>query len=191
MMDEPLFPLFLKLRARAVLVVGGGPVAAGKTGHLVAAGAQVTVVAPDVCDAIDGMPVTVIRRAFAETDLDGVWLVGAAAPPEVNRAVTAAATTRQIFVNAVDDPEHATAYAASVITRGPLVVAISSSGHAPALSALLREAIESMLPGDVEEWVAETVRQRAVWRNDGVPMEHRRGRLLDRLNELYRERQAS
>lgn len=188
---EPLFPLFLKLQDRPVLVVGGGPAAAGKVAHLVDAGARVIVVAPDVCTAIRRQPVTVRERPFAVDDLEGVWLVVAAAPPEVNRAVSAAASERQLFVNAVDDPGHASAYAASVISRGALVLAISTSGLAPALAALLREAIEDILPEDVEEWVRETIEQRAVWRREGVPMEARRERLLDRLNELYSSRRST
>lgn len=187
-MTEPLFPIFLKLQGRRVLVVGGGPVAAAKATMLVAAGAEVSVVAPDACDAIQQLPVAVVGRAFRESDLDGAWLVVAAAPPEVNRAVTGAATARCLFVNAVDDPAHATAYAASVVTRGPVTLAISTSGQAPALAALLRKAIDDWLPADLDAWVSDAVRQREEWKRAGVPMELRRGQLLERLNALYKER---
>jgi uroporphyrin-III C-methyltransferase/precorrin-2 dehydrogenase/sirohydrochlorin ferrochelatase len=188
MTAEPLFPLFLKLQGKEVLVVGGGAVAAGKVANLVDAGARVTVVAPQVCDAIRTRGVTIVERAFELSDLAGAWLVVAAAPAAVNRLVAEAAERLRIFVNAVDDPAHASAYAASVVTRGPLVLAISTSGVAPALAALLREALADLLPDDVEEWVEETMRQRLLWRRDGVPMAARRERLLDRLNELYGSR---
>ena len=108
-----MFPAFLNLRARRVVVVGGGPVAASKLEALLAAGADVTVIAPDVVGGIESRGVTVVRRRFEEADLDGAWWVLAAAPPEVNRAVRAAADARQLFVNAVDDPQHATAYLTS------------------------------------------------------------------------------
>jgi siroheme synthase-like protein len=188
---EPLFPVFLKLGARRVVVVGAGPVAAGKAAGLVAVAASVVVVAPDVCDAMQDLPVTIERRGFRPSDLDGAWYVVAAAPAEVNRAVAAAAADRQIFVNAVDDPAPASAYAGSVVSRGPVTLAISTSGLAPAVAGLLREALDDLLPADLERWVDEAVRERVVWKRDGVPIEARRGRLLDRLNELYRYRTSA
>jgi len=173
-----------------VLVVGGGVVATGKVERLVSAGAHVTVVAPEICKAIIKLPVTIEKREFVESDLDGVWFVVAAAPPEVNQIVSVAGGARRVFVNAVDDPENASAYAASVISRGPIMLAISTSGLAPALSALLREALDSMLPVDLEMWLEESVRERSVWQEHGVPMEDRRERLLARLNEIYQKRHS-
>ena len=187
-MTEPLFPLFLKLTGRAVLVVGAGPVGAGKAAGLIKAGAVVTIVAPDVSDAAAELSVTFARRAFRESDLDGAWLVVAAAPPEVNRSVLAAAESRRIFVNAVDDPAHASAYTGGVVSRGAATIALSTSGLAPAISGLLREALDEMLPAELDQWVEEAVRQRDVWKRDRVPMESRRGRLLERLHELYGRR---
>src|SRR5687768_13136111 len=96
-----VFPVFLKLAGRRVLVVGGGPVAAGKLRALLDAEARVTVVAPAVVDAVAAAPVEILRRAFHTDDLDGIWYVVAAAPPGVNRAVAQAAHARGIFVNAV------------------------------------------------------------------------------------------
>jgi siroheme synthase-like protein len=190
MQAESLFPIFLKLQSRPVLVVGGGVVATGKVERLVSAGAHVTVVAPEICKAIIKLPVTIEKREFVESDLDGVWFVVAAAPPEVNQIVSVAGGARRVFVNAVDDPENASAYAASVISRGPIMLAISTSGLAPALSALLREALDSMLPVDLEMWLEESVRERSVWQEHGVPMEDRRERLLARLNEIYQKRHS-
>ena len=105
-----MFPAFLDLQSRKVVVVGGGPVAASKIESLFSAGARVTVVAPQIRPEIERSDVEIVRREFRETDLDGAWWVVAAAPPAVNRQVSAAAEARHIFVNAVDDPEHATAY---------------------------------------------------------------------------------
>jgi uroporphyrin-III C-methyltransferase/precorrin-2 dehydrogenase/sirohydrochlorin ferrochelatase len=109
-MSTELFPTFLKLAGRPVLVVGGGPVAASKLASLLAAGAEVTVVAPDVVPEIERSGVRIERRAFAEGDLDRAWFVVAAAPPEVNSQVALAAEQRRVFVNAVDDPASASAY---------------------------------------------------------------------------------
>ncbi len=187
-MAEPLFPIFLKLAGRRVLVVGAGPVAAGKTCSLVSAGADVRVVAPDICQDMAALPVTIVQKAFEAADLDGAWFVVAAAPPDVNRVVAEAASSRRVFVNAVDDPAPASAYAGSVVTRGGVTIAMSTSGLAPAVAGLLREGLDSLLPDDLERWVEEAVRQRVVWKRDGVPMSARRGQLLERLNALYRER---
>ena len=84
-----LLPLFLDLTGRRVLLVGGGPVAAAKLAQLLAVGAEVHLVAPEVCGEIErtveGTGVAIERRGFEPADLDGVWLVVAAATPEVNR----------------------------------------------------------------------------------------------------------
>jgi uroporphyrin-III C-methyltransferase/precorrin-2 dehydrogenase/sirohydrochlorin ferrochelatase len=183
-----LYPAFLKLAGRRVVVVGGGPVAAGKIAGLAAAGAQVEVVAPEIRPEIAAAGVTIHCRVFQPSDLDGAWYVVAAAPPEVNRAVLAAGNTRQLFVNAVDDPEHASAYAGGVIRRSDVTIAISTGGRAPAVAGLLREALDAWLPGNLDEWLTAADAARREWKAAGVPMEERRPRLLQVLNELYEKK---
>ena len=183
-----MFPLFLKLSGRRVLVVGAGPVAAGKLASLRAAGADVVVVAPEVRPEIEAAGVTIVRRAFEPSDLDGAWFVVAAAPPEVNRAVGAAAEERRVFVNAVDDVAHATAYTGGVLRRGGFTIAVSTEGRAPALAGLVREGLEALLPDEIETWVAEAGRVRERQRAAGVPFDRRRPQLLEALNGLYEGR---
>ena len=183
-----MFPAFLKLHARRVVVVGGGPVAAGKLDALLAAGADVTVIAPDICADIERRGVTLVRRGFEDADVDGAWWVVAAAPRDVNRRVLEAGNERRVFVNAVDDPEHATAYAGGVVRRDGVTVAISTDGRAPALAGLLREALDAWLPGDLDEWLLAADEARRSWKDRGVPMEQRRPQLLDTLNRLYEAR---
>ena len=180
-----IYPVFLKLAGRRVLLVGGGPVAAAKLEGLLAAGAHVTVVAPQISPGIEREGVTVHRRPFRPDDLDGAWWVVAAAPPEVNRDVQAAAEVKQLFVNAVDDPAHATAYLGSVVRRDGVTIAISTDGRAPALAGLLREALAAWLPQDLDAWMAAADEARREWKEAGVPMEQRRPRLLETLNRLY------
>ena len=197
-----LLPLFLNLTGRTVLLVGGGPVAASKLGQLVAAGASVLVVAPEVRDEIAGLArslepdgstpsnadlptITIARRAFAPADLEGVWLVVAAAIPEVNRQVAEAAERLHLFVNAVDDPANASAYLSGVVRRDGVTLAISTSGDAPALTSLLREGLDAMLPRELGAWVEEARLERAEWRKERVPMQERKPRLLRALNALY------
>lgn len=185
-----LLPLFLTLTGRRVLLVGAGQVAAAKLDQLLAAGADVRVVAPVVNPQVEragvasGVPID--RRAFVPSDLDDAWLVVAAATPEVNRDVARAAESRRIFVNAVDDPANASAFLSGVVRRRGVTIAISTSGDAPALTALLREALDAVLPeADLESWLEEARVQRAIWRRDGVPMAERRPLLLEALNRLY------
>jgi uroporphyrin-III C-methyltransferase/precorrin-2 dehydrogenase/sirohydrochlorin ferrochelatase len=180
-----MFPAFLHLQSRKVVVVGGGPVAASKIESLFSAGARVTVVAPQIRPEIERADVEIVRREFRETDLDGAWWVVAAAPPAVNRQVSAAAEARHIFVNAVDDPEHATAYLGGVVRRDGVTIAISTDGRSPALSGLLREAFDAWLPRELDAWMKASDAARRVWREQRTPMELRRPALLEMLNSLY------
>jgi uroporphyrin-III C-methyltransferase/precorrin-2 dehydrogenase/sirohydrochlorin ferrochelatase len=170
------------------VVVGAGHVATAKLPALRAAGADLVVIAPQVSAAIASSGVEVRRRPFEPSDLDEAWFVVAAAPPEVNRQVAAAAAERRIFVNAVDDPAHATAYLGGVVRRDGITLAISTDGAAPALAGLLREGLDSLLPRDLGRWMAVARWQRAKWKRDRVPMEQRRPRLLEALNGLYAAR---
>src|SRR5262249_25997756 len=129
--------------------------------------------------------VQLVRRALGPSDLEGAWVVVAAAPPHVNRDVREAAEQRGVFVNAVDHPDTCSAYAGGVLTRGGMTVAVSSNGEAPALAGLLREALEEVLPDDLERWLAEARVQRKRWRAEGVPMSRRRRRWRRARHRLY------
>jgi len=185
MTPPALFPAFLRLTGKRVLVVGAGPVAASKLKALIDAEAAITVVAPAVHADVEALPVTIHRRAFELTDLDGVWYVVAAAPPEINRAVSAAAAARHLFVNAVDDPPNASVYLGAVVKREDVILAISTSGRAPALAGLLREALDRLLPADLSAWLRVADDERIRWKAAGIPMEARRPELLRALNAIY------
>ena len=187
-MSSTLFPAFLKLAGRKVVVVGAGPVAASKIESLIAAGARITVVAPDVVADIERAPVQIHRRPFEAADLDGAWFVVAAAPPDVNAVVRDAADARQLFVNAVDDPPNATAYLGGIVRKHGVTLAISTDGRAPALAGLLREGLETLLPDDIAAWLDVSRREREVWKREGVAMEQRRPLLLEAINRLYDNR---
>jgi len=182
--DEALLlPLFLKLEGRDVLVVGGGAVAERKVAALLEAHASVRVVSPEANEGVqrtasDGV-IRWERRAFVDADADGAWLVFAATgDAEVQRRVAEAASARRVFCVAVDDPPNASAYSGAVVRRPPFLVAISSQGATPALTRLLREVIEQVLPGDA--WVERAKQLRARWLADGTPMG-------ERFPELVRE----
>lgn len=180
-----LLPVFLKVGGRRVLLVGGGSVASSKLDALRRAGADVEVVAPVVHPSIHAAGVRVHERPFAPADLDGVWLVVAAATPAVNAAVAREAERRRIFVNAVDDPPNASAYLGGVIRRAGVTIAISTSGEAPALAGILREGIDALLPADLERWSVCARSLRAGWKERQVPMADRRPLLIKALKDLY------
>jgi uroporphyrin-III C-methyltransferase/precorrin-2 dehydrogenase/sirohydrochlorin ferrochelatase len=180
-----LYPAFLKLAGRKVVIVGGGPVAAAKLKALRSTGARLVVIAPEVVAGIEPPIPEIVQRSFAPSDLDDAWFVVAAATPEVNRAVAAAAEARRLFVNAVDDPTNATVYAGGVLRKSGITIAVSTGGDAPALAGLLREALELLLPEDLDRWMDEARRQRRLWKTGRVPMPARRPLLLNALNSLY------
>lgn len=191
-----LLPLFLKLSGREVLVVGGGPVATAKVRALLETGAKILVVAPEVRPELEALnasgKISIQRRCFLASDLRAaVWLVVAAAPPEVNRVVAAEAESQRLYVLAVDDPSAASAYGAGTLRRGGVTVAVSTDGRAPALAGLVREGLDAILPDDLAAWSAEAQRQRAAWRAARTPMAERRPLLLQALNRLYAERAAT
>ena len=182
--EESLYPIFLKLEARRVLVVGAGAVAERKVEALLQAGARVRVVAPRATArlrqlAIEGT-VEWVERNFDDADAEGAWLlVAATADHGVQQRVAAAGGARRVFVVAVDDPRHASAYSGAIVRRPPLTVAISSSGATPALTRLLREVIELVLPAD--EWIEHAKSLRTKWLSEKTPMGERFGDLVRQL----------
>jgi len=145
-----LYPLFAALADRAVLVVGGGEVAARKAAALRAAGARVRVGAPtlnvQLAQAVARGEVQHMCGTFTENWLDDVWLVVAATDDgRVNAQVAAAAQARRILANVVDDAQLSSFHVPAVIDRSPLIVAISSGAAAPMLARWLRERLEILL----------------------------------------------
>ena len=109
-----LFPIFVKLAGRRVVVVGAGPIAEAKIGGLLHAGAAVTLVAPAATNAIrEWASQGVIEwrtGEFEPADLDGAALVIAAVPAQVAKIVFDEARTRGILCNSVDDPDNCDFY---------------------------------------------------------------------------------
>ena len=134
--------------------------------------------------------VQIVLRPFEAGDLEGVWYVVAAAPPEVNRAVSRAAEARCLFVNAVDDLESASAYAGAIVQKAGVTIAMSTDGEAPALAGLMREALEVLLPEELDVWMATAQDARRAWLAQRVPMAERRPVLLQALNEIYERKRA-
>jgi uroporphyrin-III C-methyltransferase/precorrin-2 dehydrogenase/sirohydrochlorin ferrochelatase len=144
-------PIFLQLRARPVLVVGGGRVAARKVDLLRRTGARITIVAPELLDELRELAIKGelqhIETVFAPAHVTGAAAVVAATGlTEVNAAVSAAAREQNIPVNVVDDPAISTFIFPAIVDRSPILIAISSGGQAPVLARRIREQMEALLP---------------------------------------------
>lgn len=155
-----LFPIFLKLTARPTVVIGAGHLAESKIESLLAAGAQVTVIAPEANPRIlhlaEAGEITLHQRPYQPGDIADAFLAVAATDnPAVNRAVFAEAQAAGILVNAVDDPPFCDFYFPSVVRRGDLQIAISTAGQSPALAQRLRKEINTLLPLDAGDWLNE------------------------------------
>lgn len=156
-------PVNLDIRARDCLVVGGGEIAARKTGLLRRAGGKVTVVAPALGAALEALRANggIMHRAnrFQPSDLEGCVLAIAATDDEaVNAAVAAAAKAWGIPVNVVDRPELCTFILPSIVDRSPILISVSSGGASPILARTLRARIETQVPNAYGR-LAELVRR--------------------------------
>jgi siroheme synthase-like protein len=173
------YPVVLDLHGVRVLVVGAGPVAVRKIAGLVAAGADVLVVAPEIDEQIDeqlagpteghgvgelrpGRIGELRRRVYETSDLDGVRLVVTATGVEaVDAAVAADARARGIWVNAADQPADCDFMLPAIARQGSVSVAVSTDGKSPALAAGLRDRIASLLTPEVGALAVDLAAERA------------------------------
>jgi siroheme synthase-like protein len=137
------YPVSLNLVGRSCLVVGGGPVAARKAKGLLECGATVTVVAPDICDAMAELaPLTIERRRYVSGDAGAHRLVVTATGiDDVDSAVYTDAEAAGVWVNSADDVTHCSMILPSVHRDGAVTVAVSTGGRSPALAAWLRRRL--------------------------------------------------
>ncbi len=145
------FPIFLNIKDRPCLVVGGGDIAARKVTLLCKAGGRVTVVAPELCDRLsaqrDSGEIEHRQRSFEPDDIFGSQMVIAATDDvELNRRVSDLAKQHNIPVNVVDQPALCSFTMPSIVDRSPVVIAVSTGGASPVLARLLRARLETLIP---------------------------------------------
>jgi len=171
----------LDLEERDCLVVGGGRVATEKAEGLIDCGADVTVVAPELDDALWALPVHVLERRFANSDVVGRFLVIAATSDRsVNAAVSAAAGERSTPCNVADDPELCSFILPAVVRRDPIVAAVSTGGASPALAQRLRDDIDALIgPEHVE--LAHRLAALRPWAKEELPTYEARRDYFQRL----------
>lgn len=174
-----LFPMFVKLEGRKVLVVGAGKIGEQKIAGLLDTGARVRVVALAATEQVrtwaGGGLIELAQRAYESTDLEGVFLlVVATSIPELNEKIYREAQDRGILCNVVDVPDQCDFYYPSVVKRGDLQIAISTSGQSPSLAQRIRRQLEQQFGSAYADWVSELgdVR-REVLRSDLEPQRKR------------------
>ena len=155
-----LFPMFLKLDGRQVLVVGAGKVGESKIEGLIDTGARIRVVALQATDTVRGWAregrVELELRAFSASDLDGAFLaVVATSSRSLNEFVYHEAQRQRVLCNVVDVPELCDFYYPSVVQRGDLQIAVSTAGKSPSLAQKIRQQLEKQFGPAYAEWVTE------------------------------------
>ena len=144
-------PIFYDLSVRPCLVVGAGEIAARKVRQLRKAEASVTVIAPDICDELQGLvdnkEIQYIAERFSEEILhDKMLVIAATNDEEVNRQVSELAKAQNIPVNVVDNTGLCSFIMPSIVDRDPVQIAISTGGASPVLARLLRARLETLIP---------------------------------------------
>jgi precorrin-2 dehydrogenase/sirohydrochlorin ferrochelatase len=164
----PLFPAFIDLKDKKVLVVGGGKVATRKVQKLLPFGAKIEVVSPRLTKELQELflagRISWKKRKFLIKDLRSAYMVVVAVDSiELQRMVFNYCSKRKILCNAVDSPDYCNFIFPALVHKGDVVIGISTSGKVPALSALLREKIEECIPKDVDKLLEQAYRLRSLY----------------------------
>jgi precorrin-2 dehydrogenase / sirohydrochlorin ferrochelatase len=150
------YPIFLDLKDKPVLVVGGGAIAQDKIEKLLAAGARVEIVSPEINEylarLVEAGALQYTAREFAASDLDGKYLVVSATDQKtVNEEVSRLAATRGLLCNVVDRPALCNFIVPALVTRGDLQIAISTGGKSPSVAQKVKKEIEDLIGDEYAE----------------------------------------
>jgi len=167
------YPVFLDIAGKPVIVIGGGNIAHQKVTGLLKAGAEVTIVSPELNDEMASLAAEDrfrhIVRDYEPGDLEGYVLAFVATDDRsVNATVAAEGKERRVWVNAVDDPPYCDFIMPAIAEQGDLIVALSTSGRSPAMARKMREEIEAFLTEDYAMMLELAAEVRAELREKGV-----------------------
>ena len=170
------YPIFLDLRDRPCVVIGGGSVAQRKVEGLISAGAQVTVISPRLSAALahlrDASKIKHMPRNYSNGDLAGFSLAFVATNDlRVNALVAREGHERTVLVNAVDDTENCDFIMPSILRRGDVTIAVSTGGASPALARKIREELEEHFSADYVQLLELVAEVRQALRSQGKPVD--------------------
>jgi siroheme synthase-like protein len=150
------FPFFVEIKNKPCLIIGGGNVALRKITKLLPFEPEITVIAPEICSGIEMLDnIKICRRAFEESDLDGVFMaIAATDDTKLNQRIYELCCEKNIPVNTVDDPEKCGFIFPALVHKDEISIGISTSGSSPVFARYLREQIELLL----DEKMLETAR---------------------------------
>ncbi len=174
-----LYPVFLNLAGKCVIVVGGGDVAERKVSSLLGCGAMVTVVSPEVTPRLQSLAdenaIALYQRGYVSGDAVGAFLIFCASnDPELHKAVWEDARRTGALVNTVDEPVRCDFFAPAVVRQGDLIVAISTNGKSPALAAYLRHQFSLLIGREYQELLVLLAEIRTEIRQRISEFEHRK-----------------
>ncbi|MDA8692102.1 siroheme synthase CysG [Candidatus Pseudothioglobus singularis] len=144
-------PIFINIRKKPCVVIGGGDIALRKINILLKAQAKVDCLSPSFSRDIKNLSkdghITLINKSFDQTDIkDYSIIIAATDDKSVNSLISSIAQVKKIPVNVVDSPELSSFIMPSIVDRSPLIIAVSSSGKAPVLSRIIRAKLETVIP---------------------------------------------
>ena len=144
-------PIFINLKQKPALVVGGGDIALRKINLLIKAQAKVNCLSPLFCEEIKnlsmGGTLNLIEKSFNEEDIkDYSIIIAATDDSSVNALISKLAHSQRIPVNVVDSPELSSFIMPSIVDRSPVIIAVSSAGKAPVLARIIRAKLETVIP---------------------------------------------
>ena len=170
------YPVYLDLRGKPTVVLGGGMVAERKVTGLLAAGAAVTVISPKITEELARLERTgairVMRRPYSSGDMDGAYMAIASTDDvAINRTAAEEARRAGALVNTVDDVAYCDFIAPAVVRQGDVTVAISTNGKSPAMARFVREELEAFLTPDYADLLTVLERVRGKLRTAGVQVD--------------------
>ncbi|ALE01496.1 siroheme synthase CysG [Candidatus Pseudothioglobus singularis] len=144
-------PIFINIRKKPCIVIGGGDIALRKINLLLKAQAKVDCISPLFCKDIKNLSmdghITLINKSFEQADIkDYSIIIAATDDKSVNSLISSIAQDKKIPVNVVDSPELSSFIMPSIVDRSPLIIAVSSSGKAPVLARIIRAKLETIIP---------------------------------------------
>jgi precorrin-2 dehydrogenase/sirohydrochlorin ferrochelatase len=168
-----LYPVFMEMRGKDCLVVGGGNVATQKVNGLLNAEASVTVISPVLNEYLAGLKaqgrIEHIASEYSQSSLEGRALVMVATDDgAVNARVARDARARGIWINASDDPPNCDFILPAIVRKGDITIAVSTAGLSPAMARRIREELDAYLTDDMPDLLRVCAEVRAELRGRGI-----------------------